>query len=146
MKGWMHLNKRSWGQIKKKMFDDLGERVRDDMKEEFKLLPDYYYHCSDKVDSIVYDDSAKVIGSEEWAVAASDTGGDWTWNKPPPFDKIKEWIIKHKDVDPQNRMLGAYVVSMQKKILDEGIESNYWVDMYLDDFVHSAGADGSGIL
>ena len=62
MKGWMHLNKRSWGQIKKRMFDDLGERVRDDMKEEFRLLPDYYYHCSKKVDSIVWDDSAKVIG------------------------------------------------------------------------------------
>ena len=116
------------------------------MKWEFEQLPSYYYSCSDKQKSIVFDESAKIVGSEEWAVAASDTGGDWTWNKPPPFDKIKEWIIKHKDVDPQDRMLGAYVVSMQKKILDEGIESNYWVDMYLEDFVHSAGADGSGIL
>jgi len=146
MRGFFKINRNSWGQVRRKLINDIGERIRDDMKEEFKLLPDYYYDCSDKVDSIVYDCSAKVVGSEEWAVAASDTGQDWTWTTEPPFEKIKEWLIKHKGLDPKDPTLYIQVKQKQKDILNYGIPSSFWVDLYLGDFVNTAGDKGSGIV
>ena len=114
------------------------------MKWEFEQLPSYYYSCSDKQKSIVFDESAKIVGSEEWAVAASDTGGDWEWKRPPPFEKILEWVVKHSGLTKPWEQRAA-AAGIRKKIYDDGIDSHYWVDRYLADFTYSAGASGSGI-
>ena len=146
MKGWMHINKRSWSHIKKKFINDLGNDLKDQMKDDFMKLDSYSYTCSDKVESIVYDCSSKAVGSEEWAVAASDTGGDWVWDKEPPYNKIKDWFIKHHGVDKNNPRLHAMIKNYQNKILDEGIHSHYWVDNTLADFVRYNGLKGSGAI
>jgi len=117
-----------------------------EMKDEFSRLDSYSYTCSDKKESIMFDETEKIVGSKEWAVAASDTGGDWTWSKEPPYNKIKEWFIKHQGIQPNDRRLHLMVKSYQKKILNEGIHSHYWVDKYLADFTHDSGAPGSGMI
>ena len=112
---------------------------------EFAQLPSYYYDCSNKSESIVFDETAKVVGSEEWAVAASDTGGDWTSSSPPPFNKILEWVVKHSGLTKPREQKAA-AAGVQKKIMSEGIESHYWVDRYLLDFTYQSGHDGSGVI
>ena len=119
--------------------------MRDEMKREFEKLPSYYYSCSNKKQSIIFDETAKIVGSEEWAVAASDTGKDWTWSSPPPFEKILEWVVKHSGVTSK-REQRKIAVAMRKKIHQDGIDSHYWVDRYLADFTHQSGASGSGMI
>ena len=65
--------------------------------------------------SIVFDETAKIVGSEEWAVAASDTGGDWTWSSPPPFEKILEWVVKHSGLTNPKKQRAA-AAGVRKKI------------------------------
>jgi hypothetical protein len=142
--GLFKINNRSLDQLRRNITNDVGNRTRDEMKFEFEQLPSYYYSDSDKKDSIVYDSTAKIVGSEKWAVAASDTGGDWTWRKPPPFNKILEWVVKHSGITGKREQRTA-AAGIRKKIHREGIESHYWVDRYLADFTHQAGATGSGI-
>jgi hypothetical protein len=142
--GLFKANSRSLGQLKRNLNHDIGNRVRDDMKWEFEQLPSYYYSCSNKKKSIVFDETAKIVGSEEWAVAASDTGGDWTWSSPPPFNKILEWVVKHSGITNKRDQRKA-AAGIRKKIHQDGIDSHYWVDRYLADFTHQAGASGSGI-
>lgn len=143
------INKASWSKEKKKLHKDLGRDLEREMKDTFSKLESYAYTCSDKVCSIKFDETANVVGSEEWAVAASDTGGDWTWSKEPPFEKIRDWIIKHKNVNPKDPRLSAMTRNYQKKILDEGIHSHYWMDRFLQDYVNNHKPKsqlGSGII
>ena len=144
MTGLFKANSRSLGQLKRNLNHDIGNRVRDEMKFEFEQLPSYYYSCSNKQKSIVFDENAKIVGSDEWAIAASDTGGDWTWSSPPPFKKILEWVEKHSGIQGKRAQRTA-AASIRNKIFQDGIDSHYWVDRYLADFTHQAGASGSGI-
>ena len=140
-----NINKASLGQLKRNLHEDVGTKMVQDMKFEFAQLPSYYYDCSNKSNSIVYDSTAKIVGSEEWAVAASDTGGDWTWSSPPPFEKILEWVVKHSGLtDPKKQRAAA--AGVRKKIASEGLESHYWVDRYLLDFTYQSGHEGSGMI
>lgn len=151
------INKRSLGQLKRNLSKDVGERMQYDMREEFSLLPTFYYDCSDKKDSIIYDEVSHVVGSEEWAVAASDTGSDWKWKKTPNLDRLTIWAIRHgppefareNEAIPFNKQkpaLRSYVRFVAEQIMKNGIESNYWVDLYLGDFVNATGARGSGVI
>ena len=140
-----NINKASLGQLKRNLHEDVGTKMEYEMRDEFSKLKKYFYSCSDKKNSIVYDSTAKIVGSEEWAVAASDTGGDWTWSSPPPFEKILEWVVKHSGLtDPKKQRAAA--AGVQKKIASEGLESHYWVDRYLLDFTYQSGHEGSGVI
>ena len=140
MTGWLKINNHSWGKIRKRMMREMGEEIRDKMRDDFSNLCTYYFDDSDKKDSIVYDEAAKLIGSEEWAVAASDTGKDWIWKKEPPYEKIKDWLIRRQGISKKDPKLHLYVKAAQKKILDEGIDSSYWVDIFLIDFTSPGSA------
>ena len=140
MTGWIKTNNYSWSKQQKKLYKDIGEDLKNGTKKAFSELDTYYFEDSDKKDSIVHDETAKVVGSEEWAVAASDTGKDWIWKKEPPYEKIKDWLIRRQGISKKDPKLHLYVKAAQKKILDEGIDSSYWVDTFLIDFTNPGSA------
>jgi hypothetical protein len=121
--GLFSANTRSLGQLKRNLIHDVGNRMRDEMKRKFEKLPSYYYSCSNKKESIVFDETAKIVGSEEWAVAASDTGGDWTWSSPPPLNNILEWVVKHSGITNKRDQRKA-AIYIRRKIHQDGINSH----------------------
>ena len=141
------LNKKSWGQVKQQILNDVGEAIEEEFRDEFSHLKDYY-GSSRLVETIIFDKTAKVVGSEEWGVAASDTGQEWNWSKMPPINKIAEWVRDDKDGGiysgaPDSIVNNiAYKVAM--KIKREGIDSSFWVDDRLLDYVVDHGDNGSG--
>jgi len=137
------LKQSEYNKFEDRLTYQLGQRLEKEMRDEFKNLPSYYYADNDYSKTIIYDHTGKIVGSEEWAVAASDTGGDWTWNAPPPMDKLIEHVSKRYGLKTK-REVRAAAYNLQKKIIREGIESEYWVDKYLTDLVMTEGAPGSG--
>jgi hypothetical protein len=136
------INSAEYAKFEDRLTYQLGQRIEKDMRDEFKKLPSYYYADNDYSKTIIHDHTGRVIGSEEWAVAASDTGGDWTWSKAPPMDKLIEHVKKRYGLT-SNVKIKTAAYQLQRKILKEGVESEYWVDKYLIDLTSKQG-NGSG--
>jgi len=135
--------------MEKQLTSDIGNDLQEEFQDAFNSLKSYYpYTCSSK--SIIFDESALVVGSEEWGVAASDVGGEWTWTSFPNIDNLKEWVRTYKDggahMSASERKVTSIAMKVGKKIYRDGLdeEGNYWVDESLMYFVETAGDSGSG--
>lgn len=115
------------------MVKDIGEEVRDELKDELRHLRSYY---DDRiVDTIVFDPVNKVVGSEEWAVAAIDNGMDWHWSKFPNIDSLEHWVRTRKDNGAYRNASKSEVKKIAykvgRKIMKDGIDPTFFVDSIL---------------
>lgn len=124
------LSDKEFKRISDMIMKDVGEDIRDELRDEFAHLESYYE--KDTINSIVYDDTDHVVGSEHWGVAAVDNGSDWHWSKFPNIDKLQEWVRKDKD---NGKWRGApdYIVKqiaykVGRKIMKDGIQPTFFVD------------------
>jgi hypothetical protein len=124
------LKHSDFSKMEDKLLWDMGHRIEKDMQDEFKGLSTYYYADNDFSKTIKYDHTGRIVGSEEWAVAASDTGGDWIWNAPPPMEKLIEHVTKRYGLKSKVE-IKRHAYFLQRKIMKDGIESEYWMDKYL---------------
>ena len=133
-------------ELSKQVMKDAGTSLEREMRDTFRSLPSYYHTESKAVNSIKYNETAQVVGSDKWSVAASDTGGDWKWKKGPPIDKMIEHVKKYWPDKKTDREIKQAAFFLQRKILLDGLDSHYWVDTELQDYVTLHGASGSGII
>ena len=98
------INSAEYAKFEDRLTYQLGQRLEKDMRDEFKKLSSYYYADNDYSKTIIHDHTGRVIGGEEWAVAASDTGGDWKWHKAPPMDKLIEHVKKRYGLSSKVKM------------------------------------------
>jgi hypothetical protein len=141
------VNQKSLKKLQKDFLRDVGQQLEAEFRDEFNGLKSYYGDGK-MSDSIIFDETNKVLGSEEWGVAASDTGQDWNWSKFPSLDKIKLWVRTDYQrgayVNAPDREVYNIAWFVANKIKNEGIESSFWVDEVLLDYTSTAGANGSG--
>ena len=132
-----------------KLTKDVGLLLQEEFRKKFDSLKSYYGEGK-MSQSIIFDPISRVVGSEEWGVAASDTGQDWNWSSLPPINKIAEWVRTDKDggrySGASTSIVNGIAYKVALKIKNEGIDSSFWVDSLLGDYVHSAGASGSGMI
>ena len=124
------VNQASYDTMIKALKKDISDEIVGALKDELVKTKPYYEHTR-MIDSFVYDETASLVGSEEWSAAAVDKGGDWIWNKFPPINKILLWVQEHKSPDAplSKQKQEAYLIA--RKIKNEGIDSTYYVDFAL---------------
>lgn len=141
------INPKELEKVSRQIINNIGYELEAEMRDEFNGLKSYYGNGR-MSDTIIFDETGKVIGSEEWGVAASDTGQDWNWSKLPPVNKIAEWVRTDKDggvyANASDRVVNAIAYKVALKIKNEGIESSFWMDDILLSYVVEVGANGSG--
>jgi hypothetical protein len=139
------VNRKSFGQVKRNMVDDISVQLLAEMKDILEDNKSYYSEISDSFE-IEKIPCGNTIGSERWAAAAIDVGGDWgTWF--PNLDNITKWIIKHKDPqkfgrenpevkwkDQPNKQLKKEALNVARDIERTGFKSSIY---YVDDAIRT---------
>jgi hypothetical protein len=152
------LNKSALDKLTTEIIKDLGPKLRDEMRDEYEGLKTYYPK-SGRSKKIVWDSTAKVVGADDFGIAASDSGGEWRWpGKMPNIGEIMAWLIRDgnnqgydyssEDVNKPSSKLKRHAYNVAKRIQDRGLrdDGNYWMDLTLLDYVQQYGANGSGMV
>ena len=137
------VSKKEMDKLTKAVMKDIGEEIRDNLQDELIHMEPYY--SENLAPSIVYDETAHLVGSEHWGAAAIDDGTDWRWSKFPNIDKLKEWVRNRKD-DGKYASASDYEVSkiafaVGKKIKDSGIDPTFYVKSVMGLFHRQVGLD-----
>ena len=137
------LSDKEFKRVADEIIRDIGEEIRDELRDELKHLKSYY---EDRiVDTIVYDDTEHVVGSEEWAVAGIDNGTDWHWSKFPNLDSLRDWVRRRKDdgkyAGAPDYLVNSIAYKVGKAIMKNGLEPTYFVDSTLGIFHRQVSID-----
>lgn len=127
------IDKKNLDKISKQIMKDIGEEIVDNIRDELIHMEPYY--AENLAPSIVYDETAHLVGSEHWGAAAIDDGSDWRWSKFPNFDNLKEWVRTRKDsgkyATASENEVNKIAYAVGKKIQDDGINPTFYMKSVL---------------